>query len=389
MQILWLVSSYPNNLEPTNGDFIERHALAVAKFVNIDIIHLVQVGKEVLTTESNHSTKVDNLRSFIYRFAFRKWHISLLDKIRYNLKYQKRYRAILLEYTAKYGVPDLIHVHVPMKAGILARLYANKWKIPYIVSDHSSMYDAIAKDNFDSRSLFFKYYTNKIYKDATAITNVSAVMAKKIEQLFSVRGVTVIHNVVDTMRFNYEKENKPSLFTWFHASTIYPLKNVDKIIDAFIALNKINENWVFIIAGNVTNDIINKVAASTIKNKITFLGQIPHEEIAKQMKRSSALVMFSKHENFPCAIIEALCCGLPVVSSNVGGIAEAINPQNGLLVPSENLDLLTNALHEMMCKFHQYNPVEIAHAASLKYNENTIGQQFIDLYAKLLHHSKP
>jgi glycosyltransferase involved in cell wall biosynthesis len=48
----------------------------------------------------------------------------------------------------------------------------------------------------------------------------------------------------------------------------------------------------------------------------------------QKCKKADAFILFSRHENFPCVVIEALCCGLPVVASNVGGIAEAVDETN-------------------------------------------------------------
>ena len=71
--------------------------------------------------------------------------------------------------------------------------------------------------------------------------------------------------------------------------------------------------------------------------------------------RQMRLCMFSKHENFPCVIIEALSCGLPVVASNVGGIAEAVNETNGILVEANNMDALQNAILSMMNNINIYD----------------------------------
>ncbi len=245
------------------------------------------------------------------------------------------------------------------------------------------MYDPVAKDSFFTRSIFFKYYTKKIFKDAAAVTNVSAAMGKMVQELFKLQEPEIIHNVVDTTVFKYQP-TVSTTFTWFHASTMFALKNVDKIIDAFTELTKLNQDWELIIAGNATSNILDKVCEAGLSNKIKFIGELKHNDVAKQMQQSSALVMFSKHENFPCVIIEALCCGLPVVSSNVGGIAEAVNETNGLLVESENVAQLTKALAAMMANYHQYNRENIAREAALKYSEETIGDQFVYLYKKIL-----
>jgi glycosyltransferase involved in cell wall biosynthesis len=384
MRVLWLASSYPDPYEPTNGDFVERHAIAVAKFVPVDLIHVVQVGKDIRTDDSSTYSKEGNLRQWVHSFAFRKWHIGWLDKIRYHFKYRIFYHALLVQYQKDYGTPALIHVHVPMKAGMLARVFSRRWQIPYLVTDHSSMYDRVAKDHYFTRSFFFQYYSRKIYRDAAMVTNVSAAMAEKVQDLFHPAAMQVIHNVVDGFLFNFQPASSPEIFTWFHASTMFPLKNVESIVEAFKILNTQRQDWQLVIAGPVNISIVNKVKKAGLSGKIRFLGEIPHKAIASWMQRSSALVLFSKHENFPCVIIESLCSGLPVVSSNVGGISEAVNDTNGLLVESENITELAHAMNKTMENYGQFDRQEIACKAADAYAEERIGKQFIDTYRKIL-----
>lgn len=387
MRVLWLASSYPDPYEPTNGDFVERHAIAVAKFVPVDLIHVVQVGKDILTDDSSTYSKEGNLRQWVYSFAFRKWHIGWLDKIRYHIKYRIFYYDLLVQYQKDYGTPSLIHVHVPMKAGMPARTFAERWEIPYLVTDHSSMYDRVAKDHYFTRSFFFQYYSREIYRDAAMATNVSAAMAEKVQDLFHPAAMQVIPNVVDSFLFSFQPASSPEVFTWFHASTMFPLKNVEGIVEAFKILNTQRLDWQLVMAGPANISIVNKVKEAGLSDKIRFIGEIPHKAIAGWMQRSSALVLFSKHENFPCVIIEALCCGLPVVSSNVGGISEAVNDTNGLLVESENIAELANALNKTMLHYTQFDRQEIARKAAAAYAEETIGKQFVTVYQQVLGQS--
>ncbi len=384
MQVLWLASWYPNPYEPTNGDFIERHAIAVSKIVPLDLIHVVQAGKNIRTKEGYVHAKEGNLRELIYSFPFKKWGWSWFDKIRYNIYFIFYYRSVLNKYSRQYGKPDLIHVHVPMKAGIMAIEFSDYWQIPFIVSEHSSMYDTVATDNFFKRSYFFKKNTKKIFQKAKAVTNVSAAIGRKVEDLFHLPHTEIIHNVVDTSRFFYSPKKVENTFKWLHVSSLFKLKNVEGIIKAFKLLNQVRQDWELVIVGNSSQALADQVYENGLSNKIKIFGELEHKDVAIQMQASSALVLFSRHENFPCVIIEALCCGLPVVSSNVGGVTEAVNESNGLLVESENIEALKNAFIKMMDHYHQYNQQQISIEAGKKYSEETIGEQFVYLYKKVL-----
>ena len=98
------------------------------------------------------------------------------------------------------------------------------------------------------------------------------------------------------------------------------------------------------------------------------------------MKDSDFLVMFSRYENLPCVILEALCCGLPVISTDVGGISEIINNSNGILIESEDKTALSNALEYMLDHLTQYDRKHIADNATKKYNYKSVGQAINKIY---------
>ena len=54
------------------------------------------------------------------------------------------------------------------------------------------------------------------------------------------------------------------------------------------------------------------------------------------MRASDALLLFSRYENFPCVIPEAWASGIPVLSTDVGGIREHLTAERGALIASED-----------------------------------------------------
>jgi len=102
------------------------------------------------------------------------------------------------------------------------------------------------------------------------------------------------------------------------------------------------------------------------------------------MQLANALVMFSNYENMPCVILEALCSGLPVISSNVGGIAEIINESNGYLVSSKNEQSLYEAMIFLLKNYQQFNLVKISDDASNLSSYKTIGKEITEVYGKVV-----
>jgi len=79
-------------------------------------------------------------------------------------------------------------------------------------------------------------------------------------------------------------------------------------------------------------------------------------------------------------ILEALCSGLPVISSRVGGVGEVINDNNGIMVESENVSALAAAMQKMIDDYSQYNREAIATDAAKKFSYETVAKQYLQYY---------
>ena len=71
-----------------------------------------------------------------------------------------------------------------------------------------------------------------------------------------------------------------------------------------------------------------------IEKHIVFHGTLEAKEIAALLKEADLFVLTSRFENLPCVLIESISAGVPIVSTNVGGIKEIVHPAYGQLVPS-------------------------------------------------------
>lgn len=375
---IWLASWYPSKTFPTNGDFIQRHATAVSENHPLIVIHCVH-DVHLTTPFYYHYHTVGNLVEIIIYFAHHGHTKRIKDKLVYNFLYYKHATQFIDNLFRKIAKPTFVHVHIPMKMGLVARWIKKKWQIPYFVSEQSSAYVPLAADSFIKRSQYYRYQVKNIFKNALAVTNVSATIGETIKQLFELKAITVIHNQADTSIFTYRKK-EDRIFRFIHVSTMGYQKNFLGLMNAFQALGTIRNDFELILVGNVPEDLQDLVNQSARLFTIHTLGIINNNEVATQFHKANCLVLFSRSENFPCVIVESLCCGIPVITSNAGGAAEAITPSNGIVVPSEDEGSLLMAMLEMLDSFHQYNQLGIAENAKEMYCAETIAKQFVTFY---------
>jgi len=163
------------------------------------------------------------------------------------------------------------------------------------------------------------------------------------------------------------------------------LKNVRGIIDAFSKLIQNSQQEVrLIFVGNKDNKyVLYADKFDGLHKQVFFRGELPYKEVAQCMQQSHCFILNSTIENSPCTIAEALCCGLPVITTAVGGIPEMINGANGMLIPASNVEALTETMQQVMENYDSFDRVQIAAAASEKYGRGAIAAQFKNLYAGL------
>lgn len=127
------------------------------------------------------------------------------------------------------------------------------------------------------------------------------------------------------------------------------INNHDKRLDVlFHALSFVKHSWTLDIFGSGTDELKLKVLADAlgIQNHLNWHGWVnnPFEQIPS----ATALVLTSDNEGFPMVIGEAMARGIPVISTDSGGVREMVsNHYNGWLVPINDVDQLTRALNHL------------------------------------------
>ncbi len=387
VQALWLTSWYPNKLDALNGDFIQRHARATSKFCTVHVIHLEADKQNVVTQISEVSvSKKGNLTEVIVLYKLFR-HIPFAGKFFSYLRYSSLFKKYIKEYIQQHGKPDIVHVHIPMKAGLLALWIKKKYHIPYIVTEHWAIYNNKAPDAFLTRNFVFKYLTKKILKQAALFTPVSGDLGKAVKNMVINIPFTVIPNVADTTLFYYDRSSKRSndVFVFFHASTLKYQKNPEGILRTYKQFADIYPKSKLIIAGPAENLLRQYASSLAISpSNIEFTGWLTYDEVAGKMKLFDAFVMFSRYENLPCVIIEALCCGLPVISTDTGGIKEVINNSNGILVNMEDEKALLAAMIQVYKHKAEINRSIISEKAISEFSYDVIGKKIVSAYEKVI-----
>lgn len=128
-------------------------------------------------------------------------------------------------------------------------------------------------------------------------------------------------------------------------------KGIDVLLRAFATVAPRHRQVRLVLAGDGEERSALEALARelSITDRVSFLGAVPPEHMSTLLAEAGALVLPSRTEGLPLAIVEGMACGLPIVATAVGGIPEVIRSgQNGLLVEPENPGQLAEALEVLL-----------------------------------------
>lgn len=163
-----------------------------------------------------------------------------------------------------------------------------------------------------------------------------------------------------------------------------PVKRVDFLIDAFVEFKKSIPKSRFLIIGRGESEtVLRKYADKYEGCRIEFLGEKRGMELVKLYNCADILVLASQTEGNPTVVREALACGVPVVSTNVGDVEELINdPHLGRIVSEKDPKSFAKAMYETIL-WNQEKVRAICREKSLKFSEEATFEPTYNLYWEL------
>ena len=131
------------------------------------------------------------------------------------------------------------------------------------------------------------------------------------------------------------------------------------------------------------------VDALDLQDCITVHGEVSLEEVAEKMRTADALLLFSRYENFPCVIPEAWASGIPVLSTDVGGIREHLTEDRGELIESEDEAALAKSMLHWMQSPNTFNQEDLRTHAMKHFSMAAVGKAYSDVYREAVESMNP
>lgn len=385
--ILYLARWYPNRYDPMPGLFIRRHALSVMEYYNVSTLSVhLNFDKNAATFEKEILTETGLLEIKIYTKAS-DTGIKFIDSAFNLIRFFQAHYIGIKEVKSRRGNPDLVHVNVLTRCGIVALLYRILKGVPYVITEHWTRY---LPGTGSYKGFLRKMLTQNVVKNASAILPVTLNLQKSMEMHgLSNDNYQVIPNVVDTNLFKpaavHIIQDKKIIL---HVSCFEDnQKNISGILRVLAKLALKRQDWKCVMVGDgIHFEKLTKYASElNLKDKFVFFtGLRENNDLVELMQQASFQVLFSRDENLPVVISESFACGVPFISTNVGGISEHLNGALGTLIPSEDEESLLTSIEQMLDHPERYNKELIRTYAIDNFSQRVIGEQLKNVYERIL-----
>jgi D-inositol-3-phosphate glycosyltransferase len=258
---------------------------------------------------------------------------------------------------------DLVHAHGHVyMSSYLAGKVAKKYKKPFILTQHNTFIDYRSGLNL-LEHLNDLTIGKAVLKDADRIVVVSNKTMEYVHKLGADKSKTsVIYNGVDIDYFhpaNKEKSRKkldlPKNRKMILSVRRLVYKNgLDTLIESVPYVARDHPDVLFVIAGKGPSKklIEDRIRESRMGDNIKLTGFVPDELLPVYYNAADYFVLPSASgEGLPLVLLEAMACGLPVISTTVGGTPEIIeHMKNGVLVPPKNPEAMAVTMSELLSK---------------------------------------
>ncbi len=249
--------------------------------------------------------------------------------------------------------PDVVHAHdwlVAHPAIALAQFY----DVPMVSTIHAT--EAGRHSGWVSGAISRQVHAIEswLVRESDSLITCSGSMGEEITELFGpgLAGITVIRNGIDVTCWPFApRRPRTGPAELLYLGRLEYEKGVHDIIAALPRIRRTHPGTTLTVAGTGTQRdwLVERARKHRVLKATRFVGHLGHAELLAVLHRADAAVLPSHYEPFGIVALEAAAAGTPLVTSNIGGLGEAvINGRTGVSCPPRDVAGLASAVRAVL-----------------------------------------
>lgn len=319
-------------------------------------------------TEEFQAEKERGILTFRNRFVDR-------QRLRNRVRIYKAFRYIFKEFE-----PDIVHTHVATEAGRYVAFWCGIFRIPFVVTEHSTVeVSGVAKG-------LAHVYAGFVYRKSKVNFCVSEDLQRKLSNIFPQYSFKVMYNGVQMPKeidktHSYRREECWNVVL---VAALYDEK-IKGLQFLFPAIKKlIQEGYAMalhIVGSGGYEEYFHKMAEKLgISKYVIFYGNCEKQKVYEIVSQMDFLVSASLVESFGCSMAEALMLGKPVLATRCGGPEGFVTKDVGILVDKGSTEALYEGILEMFQRKDEFVKEEIQEYARERFDNSIICRRYANIY---------
>lgn len=278
--------------------------------------------------------------------------------------------------------PDGVIAYFGVPSGPAAWSLRKVYDVPYIISLRGGDVPGFRPYDFALYHRLLGPVIHLIWRGAGAVVANSDGLKILAEDFAPRVDIRVIPNGVDVEKYQPVERSWNATHLLFTGRLVYQ-KGLDLLLEALSDLKDLTWSLTIVGDGPELVPLMEQANSLGLDDRIDFVGWKARQDLLPYYHEANLFVFPSRHEGMPNALLEAMSCGLPAIATDIAGNQElVVHGENGLLVPSEDVDALRDALRTLIAQAHLR--AEMGDAARQHILESYSWQATAQAYLRLL-----
>lgn len=351
--------------------------------IGVGVVSVGAVTMRYSTTRVEYPRKAYLGSAPVFRSYRRAWFPARWESA--ALRGARNYRLVeplFASYTDEHGVPDVIHAHNLLDAGLLAHRLSQRFGIPYVVTEHTSSF------------IDYRCVEQSAHAIASAATSASRILAvghqlkvglERGLAAYPIADVDVVPNVLPSALVTQPlARRRAEPFTVLGIGGLIPRKDYALLIRAFAAAGLPPDARLVLGGSGPEVHRLRRLGGELgLDGRLSLLGSLTRDQVLDTMKSADVFAHPSRAESFGVVVIEALAMGLPVVATASGGPEEIVGATDGLIVKAGDERSFARALEDIYSRRLEFDSYDLRRRCLERYGPIRFARTMETIYSEV------